>query len=261
MKMTGRVEGKIALVSGAGSGLGKATAMHLAREGAQIVATDIDASTAEATMAAINGEFQGAAISAAHDVTKQADWTAAVDLAASHFGGINILVNNAGISLHGDVESTDYADFQKLIDIDLNSVFLGCQEAMRVMKASGKGSIINISSVAGIMGNPNTIGYGTAKAGVRYLTKCVALDCAQKGYPVRCNSIHPTYIRTPLIDQFVHDDEALERLSKMVPVGRICETEDVTYAILFLASDESAMMTGSEMVIDGGLSCGYTPRV
>ena len=93
------------------------------------------------------------------------------------------------------------------------------------------------------------------------MTKCVALDCAQKGYQVRCNSIHPTYIRTPLIDQFLHDDEALERLNKMVPLGRINETEDVTFAILFLASNESAMMTGSELFIDGGLSAGYTPRV
>ena len=184
-----------------------------------------------------------------------------MDLAANHFGGLDILVNNAGISLHGDVESTPYSDFQKLMDINLNSVFLGCQEAMKVLKKSGAGSIINISSVAGKMGNPNTIAYGTTKAGVAYMTKCVALDCAQKGYKVRCNSVHPTYIRTPLIDQFLHDDDALERLNKMVPLGRINETEDVTFAILFLASDESAMMTGSELFIDGGLSAGYTPRV
>jgi NAD(P)-dependent dehydrogenase (short-subunit alcohol dehydrogenase family) len=259
--MSGRVGGKIALISGAGSGLGQATAIHLAREGARIVATDIDAGTADATAASINGEFQGAAVSAAHDVTKQDQWVSAVDLAASHFGGLDILVNNAGISLHGDVESTAYSDFQKLMDINLNSVFLGCQEAMKVMKKSEAGSIINISSVAGKMGNPNTIAYGTTKAGVAYMTKCVALDCAQKGYKVRCNSIHPTYIRTPLIDQFLHDDGALERLNKMVPLGRINETEDVTFAILFLASDESAMMTGSELFIDGGLSAGYTPRV
>ena len=259
--MSGRVDGKIALISGAGSGLGQATAIHLAREGARIVATDIDGATAAATAASINGEFQGAAVSAVHDVTSQEQWVAAVNLAASHFGGLDILVNNAGISLHGDVESTPFSDFQKLMDINLNSVFLGCQEAMKVMKNSGAGSIINISSVAGKMGNPNTIAYGTSKAGVAYMSKCVALDCAQKGYKVRCNSVHPTYIRTPLIDQFLHDDDALERLNKMVPLGRINETEDVTFAILFLASDESAMMTGSELFIDGGLSCGYTPRV
>jgi len=259
--MSGRVEGKIALISGTGSGLGRATAIHLAREGARIVATDIDGKTAEATATSINGEFQGAAVSAVHDVTSQAQWTAAVDLAGSHFGGLNVLVNNAGISLHGDVESTEYSDFLKLMEINLNSVFLGRQEAMKLMKTSGAGSIINISSVAGIMGNPNTIGYGTTKAGVAYMTKCVALECAQKGYPIRCNSIHPTYIRTPLIDQFLHEDGALERLGKMIPLGRINETEDVTFAILFLASDESAMMTGSELVIDGGLSCGYTPRL
>jgi len=259
--MSGRVDGKVALISGAGSGLGRATAIHLAQEGARIVATDLDGETAGETAACINREFQGAAVSAIHDVIKQDQWVTAVELAAVQFGGLDILVNNAGISLHGDAETTQFSDFKKLIDVNLNSVFLGCQEAMKVMKYSEAGSIINISSVAGKMGNPNTIGYGTTKAGVAYLTKCVALDCAQKGYKVRCNSIHPTYIRTPMIDQFLHDDRALERLNDMIPLGRINETQDVTYAVLFLASDESSMMTGSELFIDGGLSCGYTPRV
>ncbi|MDA0241656.1 MAG: SDR family oxidoreductase, partial [Proteobacteria bacterium] len=155
----------------------------------------------------------------------------------------------------------DVQQWDTLMEIDLKSVYLGCHTSVAAMAESGGGSIINISSVAGIMGNPNTLGYGTAKAGVRYLTKSVALDCAAKGYKVRCNSIHPTYIETPLIDQFTKEPGAIERLGKMVPVGRICQTTDVTPAIVFLASDDSQMMTGSEVVIDGGLSCGYSPRV
>ncbi len=264
--MGNRLKDKIALVTGAGSGLGRAAALHLAREGARVAGTDIDKAAAEATAREIAEEIGGEtgndrAIAIDHDVADPGAWAAAMEATQKTFGGLHILINNAGISRHGDMESTTYEDFQLLMDIDLNSVFLGCQAAIPVMRESGGGSIVNISSVAGIMGNPNTVAYGTAKAGVRYLTKCVALDCAQKGYGIRCNSVHPTYIRTPLIEQFLHEDGALDRLNRMIPLGRICETEDVTHPIVFLASDESAMMTGAEVVIDGGLSCGYSPRV
>ena len=258
--MAGKLDGKVALVTGAGSGLEKATAEHLGAEGARVAVTDINEQTAQATAQVIN-DAGGKAIAVGHDVTSEGDWRAAVKKTVDELGGLNILVNNAGISLHGDTETTDPAQFDKLLDTDLKSVYLGCHTAVAAMADSGGGSIINISSVAGIMGNPNTLGYGTAKAGVRYLTKSVALDCATKKYNIRCNSIHPTYIQTPLIDQFLHEDGALEKLGSMVPVGRICQTSDVTPAIVFLASDDSQMMTGSEVVIDGGLSCGYSPRV
>ena len=258
--MSGRLDGKIAFVTGAGSGLGRATALHFAREGAEVLATDIDLDTATATATEIESEIgKGKALALAHDVTDPAAWTNAIAATKAEFGGLHILVNNAGISIHGNIESTPYDEFKRLLDIDLNSVFLGCQTAIPTMTASGGGSIVNVSSIAGIMGNPNTLAYGTAKAGVRYLTKSVALDCAAKKNGIRCNSIHPTFIRTPLIDQFLVEDGWLERLSASIPLGRICEPEDVTHAIVFLASDESLMMTGSEVVIDGGVSCGKLP--
>ncbi len=258
--MSGRLEGKLALVSGGGSGLGKATAEHLAEEGARVAVTDIDPATAEATADGINASYQGAAIAMRHDVTDAAAWSRVLGDTRDAFGGLDILVNNAGISIHGNTETMTEDNFKTLLDVNVTSVFLGCQAALPLMAETGRASIVNISSVAGKMGNPNTIGYGTTKAGVAYMTKCVALDCAQKGYDVRANSIHPTFIETPLIEQFLKDEADLQRLHDLVPLGRICQPRDVTYAIVFLASDESAMMTGSEVVIDGGLSCGYTPK-
>ena len=264
--MSGRVDGKTALVTGAGIGLGRAFADRLAAEGARVAVTDIDEAAARETAAAINEGNPGAAIAIRHDVTDAGQWQAA--LAATHtaFGGLHILVNNAGISAGGDIESTDYETFKKLQTVDLDSVFLGCQAAIPLMRDSGGGSIINISSVVGIMGNPHTVSYGTAKAGVRYLTKSVALDCARKGYKIRCNSVHPTFAKTPLLQRFADAkgsslEEAHETLASLIPLGEILEPEDVANVVLFLASDESRMMTGSELVIDGGLSAGYVPPV
>ena len=264
--MSGRVAAKIALVTGAGSGIGRAAALHLAGEGARVAATDLDAATAAETAAMINDERPGAAISAGHDVTVEADWRAAVAACAGAFGGLNVLVNNAGISVGGDIESTDLATFKHLQSTDLDSVFLGCKLALDAMKASGPGSIINISSIVGIMGNPLTLAYGTAKAGVRYLSKSVALHCARQGYEVRCNSIHPTFVKTPLLKRFAEasggdEQKAFDTLASLVPMKRILEAGDVTYAIVYLASDEAKMITGAELVIDGGLSAGYMPPI
>jgi NAD(P)-dependent dehydrogenase (short-subunit alcohol dehydrogenase family) len=261
--MTGRVDKKIALVTGAGSGLGKATALLLAREGASIMVTDLDAETASETAAEIETRRPGAAMALGHDVTSEEDWRAVMEAAENQFGGLNILINNAGVSIGGNIEGTDFATFRHLQDVDLNSVFLGCQKAMPLLRAAGGGSIVNISSTVGIMGNPHTVSYGTAKAGVRHLTKSVALHCARKGYEIRCNSVHPTFVRTPLLDRFTEafgdKEKALAGLAKTIPMGRIAEPDDVTYGILYLASDESKMVTGTELVIDGGLCAGYIP--
>ena len=263
--MAGRVEGKIALVTGAGSGLGRASAMHLAEEGANVIASDLNEATAAETAAMINAERQGAAISARHDATSEEDWNAVLELAQSTFGGLSVLVNNAGISIGGDIESTDFAEWKKLQEIDADSVFWGCKLALPYMRDSGGGSIINISSTVGILGNPLTLGYGTAKAAVRSMTKSIALHCARHKYNIRCNSVHPTFIKTPLLDRFTEavgdEEEAYKTLAELIPLGEILEPRDATYGIIYLASDESRLMTGSEFVIDGGLTCGYMPPV
>lgn len=261
----GRVEGKIALITGGGSGLGRASAIHLAQEGARVVVSDLNEETAAETAASINQIRQGAAISARHDATVEEDWKSVLELTQSKFGGLDVLLNNAGISIGGDIESTEFADWKKLQEIDVDSVFWGCKLAIPYMRDSGGGSIINISSTVGILGNPLTLGYGTAKAAVRSMTKSIALHCARHKYNIRCNSVHPTFIKTPLLDRFTEavgrEEEVYKTLADLIPLGEILETKDVTYGIIYLASDESRMMTGAEFVIDGGLTSGYMPPV
>jgi NAD(P)-dependent dehydrogenase (short-subunit alcohol dehydrogenase family) len=261
----GRVEGKVALITGAGSGLGRDSAIHLAEEGANIVATDLNVVTANETVSLINGMRTGAAVAAKQDATSQDDWIKALELVQRTFGGLNILVNNAGISIGGDIENTKFSDWKKMQEVDVDSVFWGCKLAIPQMKESGTGSIINISSTVGIIGNPLTLGYGSAKAAVCSMTKSIALHCARHKYNIRCNSVHPTFIKTPLLTRFTEavgdEQEAYRTLAELIPLGEILETRDVTYGIIYLASDESRMVTGSELVIDGGLTCGYMPPI
>ena len=261
----GRVEGKVALITGAGSGLGRASAIHLAEEGAYVIATDLNEVTATETANLINEIDPATAISAKHDATSQKDWKKVLKLAQLTFGGLNILVNNAGISIGGDIESTEFTDWKKLQEVDVDSVFWGCKLAIPHMKDSGVGSIINISSTVGILGNPLTLGYGSAKAAVCSMSKSIALHCARHKYNIRCNSIHPTFIKTPLLNRFIEtvgsEKETYKTLAGLIPLGEILETRDVTYGIIYLASDEARMITGSELVIDGGLTCGYMPPI
>ena len=261
----GRVEGKVALITGAGSGLGRASAIHLAEEGAYVIATDLNQFSAAATEKEINNNYPGKATSAKHDATNKDHWKQVLNLAQTTFGGLNILVNNAGISIGGDIETTQFSDWKKLYEIDVDSVFWGCKLAIPRMKENPPGSIINISSTVGILGNPLTLGYGSAKAAVCSMTKSIALHCARHKYNIRCNSIHPTFIKTPLLNRFTEavgdEQEAYETLAELIPLGEILDTRDVTYGIIYLASDEARMITGSELVIDGGLTCGYMPPI
>ena len=256
-EVTGRVAGKIALVTGAGAGLGRASAVLLARAGARVAVTDIDEDSARATAAAIEGERSGAAIAIRHDVTEEGAWTAALEATVAAFGGLHVLVNNAGIAEGGSVEDTDLDTWRRVHAVDLDGVFLGCKYAIAHIHAAGGGSIINISSIAGIIAGHNMAAYNSAKAAVRHLTKSVALHCAKQGYDIRCNSVHPSFVRTAILDPLVERlgaETAYAKLARQIPMGRIGEPDDVAYGVLYLASDESSFMTGAELVIDGGIS-------
>ncbi len=260
--MAGRVEGKIALVTGGAQGLGEAIGRMLAREGARVALSDLNLEKAEAVAASINAERPGAAIALKQDVTDEAGWTATLEAVEKAFGGLHVLVNNAGISGGSSVTETDFALWKKIHAVDLDSVFLGCKYAIPMMARTVKdtglgGSIVNMSSIAGIIAGHNTAAYNSAKAGVRHLSKSVALHCARQKTGIRSNSVHPVFIKTPILDRLVDRlgaEEAYAKLARQVPLGEIGEPNDVAYAVLFLASDESRMITGAEIKVDGGIS-------
>jgi NAD(P)-dependent dehydrogenase (short-subunit alcohol dehydrogenase family) len=252
-----RLNGKRALVTGAGSGLGAAIAAMFAREGARVLVTDIDEGAAARVAAALGFGAETCRL----DVTSESEWAAAIDIAASRLGGLEILVNNAGIGIFGNVETTSFADWRRVQSVDLDSVFLGCKAALPLIAATtgaeGRGAILNISSIAGIIAAANMAAYNAAKAGVRHLTKSVALHCAKSGYRVTCNSLHPTFIDTPILDGFVRGGdraETLAKLARQVPLGHIGEPDDVAYAAVYLCSDEAKFVTGAELYIDGGMA-------
>jgi 3(or 17)beta-hydroxysteroid dehydrogenase len=248
----GRVADKVALITGGASGLGAACAKLLAREGARVIVSDIDARGA----ATIADEIGGDARAMEHDVTSEEAWENAVDRATEAFGRLDILVNTAGIAMIADVEHTSLEDWRRVMAVNLDGTFLGCRYAVEAMKETGGGSIINMSSVSGLVGGFNLAAYNASKGGVRLLTKSVALHCARAGYNIRCNSIHPTFIDTPMVRQMIEtapDPERAERsLKRQIPLGRLGQPDDVAYMVLYLASDESAFVTGAEMVVDGG---------
>lgn len=260
--MTGRVEGKIALITGGAQGLGEAAARMLAREGAKVVITDVNAKGAAAIAESINSQRKGAAIAVAHDVTQEDQWKAAVAEAEKAFGGLHVLVNNAGIGLTKDLLDISLEEWRKVHAIDLDGVFMGCKAAIPLMAKTVKntglgGSIVNISSISGIIAGHNMAAYNSAKAAVRHLSKSVALYCAKREMNIRSNSVHPVFIATPILDGLVQrfgKEEAYAKLGRQVPLGKIGEPDDIAYAILYLASDESKFVTGAELKVDGGIS-------
>ncbi len=252
-----RVKGKMAFVTGGASGLGRASALMLAREGAKVSVTDINEEGARAVAAEINEINPGAGFSFAHDVTSESQWQTTLQQAHDAMGGLNVLLNNAGIGGGSTVEDTDFETWKKVHAVDVDSVFLGCKYAIPLMREHAPGSIINISSIAGLIAGHNMAAYNSAKAGVWLLSKSVALHCAKRGYRIRSNSIHPTFIDTPILDGMAGvngRDELLTKLSRQVPLGEVGDPNDVAYAVLYLASDESKFMTGAELKLDGGIS-------
>ena len=258
--MSGRVAGKKALVTGAAQGLGAAQAAMLAREGAQVLLADINAEGAASQAAKINAELgAGTAHSVKLDVTQEADWVAAMDVVQQAFGGLSVLVNNAGMGVRGNIETCTLEDWHRGFAVNVDSVFLGCQKALPLMKDNQPGSIINISSIAGLIASDTMPGYNASKAAVWMLTKSVALYCAKMGWDIRCNSVHPTFIDTPILDGIVassgkEKDVIMDKLARQIPLKRVGQPDDIANGVLYLASDESRFMTGAELKLDGGIS-------
>lgn len=256
----GRVSGKKALITGAAGGLGDAMAFMLAREGATVAVSDIDGGRAAALADRINAEIPGAAFAYAHDVASEDDWTRVIEAVAADLGGLSVLVNNAGIG--GPlalVEQDTVENWQRQYEINLRSIMLGAKHAMPHLRAAAPASIINISSIAGLAAAPGMGAYNATKAGVWMYTKTLALEAAKTDWNVRCNSVHPVFIKTPILDPFIamaggDEAKAAERLARGIPLKRIGEPDDVAYCVLYLASDESKFVTGSEFKIDGGMT-------
>ena len=258
--MAGRVAGKLALVTGAAQGLGAAQSRMLAREGARVLCTDINEAGAQATAQTIERECgAGTGFALGHDVTQPDQWGAAIEEARDKLGGLSILVNNAGVGVRGNIETCTYEEWKRGFAVNVDSVFLGCQKALALMKDHQPGSIVNISSIAGLIASDTMPGYNASKAAVWMLSKSVALYCAKMGWNIRCNSVHPTFIDTPILVGMVassgkEKSVIMDKLARQIPLKRVGEPDDIANGVLYLASDESKFMTGAELKLDGGIS-------
>ena len=249
--MSERLKDKVALITGGAQGLGKEMAKSMLAESAHVIIADIN----EAKLVEAAKELSCSNLIL--EVTKEEQWQSVIKQITDDTGSLNILVNNAGIGGGGDVEMTDSETWDLVHRVNLDSVFLGCKYALPLMRESGNGSIINISSMSGIVASHNTAAYNSSKAAVRHLSKSVALHCAKSTNLVRCNSIHPVFTRTAMVQSMI--DSAPERdienkLIQQIPIRKLAEPIDIANAAVFLASDESSFITGTELVVDGGLS-------
>lgn len=246
----GRLDGKVAIVSGGARGQGATEARMFAREGAKVVLGDVLDEEGKQVEAQIN-ESGGDATYVHLDVTREDDWRSAVETAVGRYGKLDILVNNAGILIRKGLEETTVEDWDRIMGVNAKGVFLGTKQAIPAMRRAGGGSIINISSTAGLVGSPDgSPSYTATKGAVRLLTKSTAIQYAKEG--IRCNSVHPGPIDTEMIQDTLTDPARLAQRMQRLPLGRVGTTEDIAYGVLYLASDESSFVTGSELVIDGG---------
>jgi 3(or 17)beta-hydroxysteroid dehydrogenase len=261
--MSGELSGRVAIVTGGASGIGAASAARLAAEGARVIVADLHESR--------NQEANdGAGRFVRHDVTAEESWQTLLADVLGAEGRLDIMVNNAGISGGpGTVESTDVASWQQVQAVDSEGVFLGCKYAIQGMKRTGpgkpapRGSIVNISSVAGLISGAGPIAYTAAKGAVRLLSKSVALHCAEQKYDIRCNSVHPGGVDTPIFDplwQMVGRERGKTFLGSRHPIGRMGEPGEIGDVVLWLASDRSSFVTGAEIVADGALTAGLMRR-
>ena len=249
--MSERLKNKVGLITGAAQGLGKEMAKIMISQGATIVITDINEKSLVETAEELSCKHM------VMDVTKEDQWKNVLSNIEKDIGSLNILVNNAGIGGGGDVESTDLESWHLVHSVNLDSVFLGCKFSLPLMRKSGNGSIINISSMSGIVASHNMSAYNSSKAAVRHLSKSIALHCAKSTNLVRCNSIHPVFTRTAMVQSMIDaapERNIEEKLVQQIPLRKLAEPIDIANAALFLASDESSFITGTELVVDGGLS-------
>ena len=260
--MTGRVAGKVALVTGGAKGLGEADARALAAEGAKVVLTDVDDNAGQAVAEDIGGVFRR------QDVTEETGWRELIGQITADFGALHVLVNNAGIVLPGSIEGQSYADYRAQVAVSADATFLGCKHAIPLMAESGGGSIINMASVASKLAYSGIVGYAAAKGAVEGITRSIAAHCLESGYKIRCNSIHPGSIDTPMVRNvgrqmeeagLVAPDEAQVPDPAEMPVLGV--PSNIANVVVFLASDESAFITAQEFVVDGGMSMLPAPLV
>lgn len=252
-----RLAGKIALVTGGGSGIGRATCRRFAAEGAQIFVCDIDEAAAHRTAADIGA----AAMAHRMNVSSEPDWEAAVAAAIARFGRLDIVCNIAGIGRGGSIEDTGLEDWNAMVAVNLTGVMLGCKHGVKaIVRSGGAGAIVNMSSIGGLVGPADIAGYCATKGGVTALSRSVAMHCAERRYPIRCVAIHPGYVDTEMLDpvaEAIGDRGALlDGMARLVPMGRICTPDDIASAVLFAASDEAAMISGSNLIVDGAQLAG-----
>lgn len=255
-----RLTGKVALVTGGASGIGRAIAERLAADGAHVVISDIQTALGESVAAEQHLEFL------THDVVSESEWRELIRRIVASHGALHILVNNAGVlsppSEQANPETATLHDWRRIFAVNVDGVFLGCKTAIPAIHGSGGGSIINISSVAALLATPFATAYGASKASVRQLTKSVAQHCAERRLNIRCNSVHPGIVRTAALDKAFAEaasqrgvplDVILAERRAAVPAGEFVQLEEIAAAVAFLASDESRHMTGAQLIIDGGL--------
>ncbi len=249
----GRIDGKIALITGAATGIGVGVARMFVDEGARVAITDIATEPGEALAA----ELGDSAIFCRLDVSDEQNWRDAIASVEAHWGPLDILVQSAGVSRPAHIEDADLDEWRAHMAVHGEGAFLGCKYAIASMKKAGAGSIVNISSVESIRPGPLFVCYGAAKAAQDAVTKTVALHCGEKGYNIRCNSLHPAATYTPLLQQYLEssdDPEGLERIyAGMQPLNRIASVEEIARSVLFLASDDASFITGHQLYVDGGV--------